>query len=316
MDTIKGRVASINRSNYKVFTSNGIYQASISGRFHYNAISEEDYPIVGDHVLMRQTNDNEAIIERIIERKNKMSRMATGNVVKAQYIAANVDIVFICMSLNEDFNIRKLQNLINLTYSVDATPVILLTKRDLVDDMVPYVTKIRSITDMKIVPISVFNNEMVQSFLQVIKSKTSVLVGSSGVGKSTIINTLLNEELLQTTEIRLSDAQGRHTTTYRELIMIDSDTYIIDTPGIRIINSYQVDGIDDKFSDIALLAEDCSFRDCSHNHEPNCNVIHAIEHGELNPERLYAFNKVKRTNRVARAKEIAKFRKQIKQKRR
>lgn len=315
MELQKGRVASIHRSNYKVFTEKGIVQCTLSGRYHYNAFSEEDYPIVGDYIVFRVTNQDEGIIERIEKRQNKMSRSAVGNIMKAQYIAANIDIVFICMSLNKDFNIRKLQNLINLTYSVDARPIILLTKSDLIEDIEPYISDIREISDMEILPISMFDIEQVETFKNVIDNKTSVLVGSSGVGKSTIINTLMDYAVLDTKEIRESDAQGRHTTTYRELLEVGTNTYIIDTPGIRVINTYQVDQINDKFEDIFELAEDCSFRDCSHSHEPGCNVVQAIEDGELNPERLHAYNKVKRYDRVAREKEVSKFRKQLKKRR-
>ena len=173
---------------------------------------------MGDYVLFRELDNNEGIIEKIEARISSLKRLATTDKHQAQILASNIDFVYLCMSMNEDFNIRKLRNFLSLTYSIDYTTTILLTKKDLTEDIEYYINEVTLISDLNILPISVFDDDDISILKNQIKNKTCVFIGSSGVGKSTIINKLIGEQHFATKDIRLSDAQGRHTTVHRELL--------------------------------------------------------------------------------------------------
>lgn len=272
-------------------------QLQVSGRFQYLAYQKSDYPVVGDYVLFFETNPHEGIIERIIERNNTLERLATTETYDVQILAANVDIVFICMALNQDFNLTKLQNLISLTFQGDLVYYVLLTKADLCDDVEDKIRDVSMITNATIVVVSMFDLASIEALKNIINQNTCVLIGSSGVGKSTIINTLLEKDYLVTNDIRLTDAQGRHTTTHRELVHLPSGGAIIDTPGIRIIDSTHVEQLMDHFEDVQQYASECRFRDCTHHDEPGCEVQVALAQGDLLEERLWLFRKVQKLDR-------------------
>ncbi len=291
-DLQQARIVRANYTNYTAEYHNQIMTLEISGRMKYQAISKADYPVVGDYVLFHETNANEGIIERILERQNTIERLATSTEFDRQVLASNIDLVFICMSLNEDFHLKKLRNFIILAEQQDLDYHIVLTKSDLSDDIPAKIDAVRTITENPIDIISVYEPQTIETLQRIIGSKTCVLLGSSGVGKSSIINAMMQKEVLDVNDIRMSDAQGRHTTTHRELFHTPTGGSIIDTPGIRVIQFYHSDALENQFTDIQELAEECRFRNCKHDQEPGCNVQNAIDQGDLEFERLEQYNKL------------------------
>ena len=206
------------------------------------------------------------------------------------------------MSLNKDFNITKLENYLSLTEGKGFETIILLTKKDLCNDETVYLDQVKAVTELKTMTLSVYNEEDIVDLKNVMHELTSVFIGSSGVGKSTLINHLLNQDYLKTSDIRLSDAQGRHTTVSRELIKLDEETFVIDTPGIRIVNSCNLE--DNSFQDIKDLSEGCKFRDCSHSLEVGCMVKSAVDNGLLDPIRLEIYKKALKVSQYVKNREI------------
>ncbi len=269
--------------------------------------NKSEYPVVGDYVTFRETNVQEGIIEKVKERKSVLRRLAVSQIHESQVIASNIDIAFICMALNEDFNIKKLQSFLSMTYSNSYERIILLSKSDLCQNPSEKVFSVKKINDETVVVMSAFNNEDIIRVKNLIVDKTCVFIGSSGVGKSTIINKLMGQEYFETQEIRLSDAQGRHTTVSRELINLENNSAVIDTPGIRIVNSYIIEDMDIYFSDILDYSKRCKFRDCSHNKEPGCAVRNALSNNELSYERFEQFKRAERLNAFNRNRELMKL---------
>jgi len=284
---------------------NGIvYRAEVSGRFKYIADFREDYPCVGDNVIFQMVNDY-AIIHRVCERTTELARVSTDGTGSKQLFCANIDMIFICMSMNKDFNLRKLSQFISLGYASKAKVVVLLTKSDLADDQDYYINQVNSLNSaVTVLPFSVLIDDDIKTIKFLIGKKTVVFIGASGVGKSTITNALLGEEVLATTEVRDSDDQGRHTTTHRQMFKVeDIDAYIIDTPGIRTIQSYLVDDLSNHYADILELAKGCRYRNCNHTHEPDCKVIEALQNSELTKERYDEYQKTLKTDAYFKRKE-------------
>jgi ribosome biogenesis GTPase len=303
--------ALIVRANYQQYIAqceNEMYTMQVSGRFHYNVCSKEDYPVVGDLVWFVPTNLKEGIIERVETRKSVIKRLARTSEHNAQVLASNVDIAFLCLSCNQDFHIKKVENLLNLTYGENIEQVVLLTKSDLTNDIEEYHRQVRQITDGLILPVSIHDDKSMSQLQALIEKKTCVLIGSSGVGKSTIINTLMGYKVVDTQEIRQTDDQGRHTTTHRELIELPTGGKIIDTPGMRELDAYIIEDIDRHFEDIAAIASDCRFRDCTHTNEPGCMVVEAMDTGELSMERIKQYKRAKRHTAYAKKKDAEKER--------
>ncbi|MDD2585780.1 MAG: ribosome small subunit-dependent GTPase A [Syntrophomonadaceae bacterium] len=290
------RVSVQYRDIYKVITEHGEIQAEVSGKFIYLASGAENYPAVGDWVLVDRSDgvSGNAIIHHILTRKSSFERKAAGTGYERQVVAANIDTVFICMSLNNDYNLRRMERYLSIAWDSGATPVVVLTKSDLCYDLEQRLLEIESVAlgvDVLVTSsMSKDGYDNVRKYLQ--PGKTVAFIGSSGVGKSTLINKLMGKDVLVTQELRANE-KGKHTTTHRQLFVLPDGGVVIDTPGMREI---QITGADlsSTFVDIEELAAHCRFNDCRHESEPHCAVRKAIADGVLSPERLESYRKLQK----------------------
>lgn len=308
------RVLSQEKGLYCIISESGEQLAEVSGKFRNRAKSSSDFPAVGDFVLSDCTGtQSHAIIHEILPRKSVFARKAAGTANTEQIVAANVDTVFICMSLNNDFNVRRLERYLSAAWDSGSVPVIVLTKSDLCVNLANRKDEVEEVVFGTDIVVTTNDNDSYKTLLPYIGfGKTAAFIGSSGVGKSTLINRLLGEERLETNGLR-NDDKGRHTTTRRELFLLDGGGMIIDTPGMRELGLWNAEeGIDKSFSDIEKFSKMCKFSDCTHTSEPNCAVLRAIENGELSAERLTSYKKLKTEN--AYFENTAKFLEQKKKK--
>ena len=292
---VAGRVAVQHRGAYDVLTELGELRCDVAGRLYDESASPADLPAVGDWVAVAPRSDERAgTIQAVLPRRTKFSRKTAWQAAEEQVLAANIDVVFIVSSLNEDLNLRRLERYLILARESGAQPVVLLTKSDLATDVADAPAAVESIAaDVPVVVLSSVSGDgldAVRSWLR--PGVTAALLGSSGVGKSTLVNTLAGEELLTTQEIR-DDGQGRHTTTRRELVRLPGGALVIDTPGMRELQLWVADeGLEEAFEDVTSLFDQCRFSDCSHDSEPGCAVKAALEDGTLAPERWESYLKL------------------------
>ncbi len=292
-----GRVISQYKDLYRVVTEDGELAAEISGKIRFDAKNLSDFPAVGDFVMLDRNKDNtgNAIIHHVLARKSAFIRKAAGTSNDEQVVASNIDTVFICMSLNSDFNLRRVERYLGIAWDSGAVPVIVLTKADLcgsdLSQKLLELEKVACGVDVLVTSsLAEDGYKPVRSYLG--RGKTIAFTGSSGVGKSTLINRLIGRDALPTRDIG-SDDRGRHTTTRRELIAIPGGGAVIDTPGMRELGIESAD-LAKAFADIDELSVKCRFRDCTHTREPNCAVQQAINDGLLSAERLANYLKLKK----------------------
>lgn len=295
---IPARIACEERNLYQIFCESGTMSAEVSGRFRHDAQSRADFPAVGDWVAIApQVGEQKAIIHAVLPRKSSFSRKAIlgggpkygEGKTEEQVLAVNIDSVFLVSGLDHDFNLRRIERYLSIAWDSGASPVIVLNKADLHDDIEPFLEQVESVAmSVPTCTVSAKTSDGLDSLTGYVKrGQTVAFLGSSGVGKSSIINALLNEERLKIGELRKSDGRGRHTTTHRELIILPNGGIVIDTPGMREIQIWtDEDGLEKAFGDIEELALQCRFRDCKHESEPGCAIRKAIEKGTLDQKRF------------------------------
>ena len=297
--------------------------ATVSGRFRYDALAASDFPAVGDWVALEATEPSSgagdaAVIAAVLPRRAAFvrsaadaSRRTAGHLADEQVIAANVDIAFLVAGLDGDFNLRRLERYLAVAWSSGVTPVIVLNKADIARDLEERLVAVTGIAPgVPVVVLSALTGDHVADLLPYLgHGKTSVVLGSSGVGKSTLVNTLLGEQRQATSDVRDDDSRGRHTTTHRELFGLPGGALLIDTPGIRSLEVAGADeGVDAAFDDIAELALQCRFSDCRHDGEPGCAVRGAIAAATLDEDRLASYRKLERELAHAERREDPRLR--------
>lgn len=304
-----GRVAVQHRDHYRLLAADGERDGAVTGRFRHEAASPADFPAIGDWVAFEQPDapgpPGGVLIHAVLPRRSRFSRRAAGTVPYEQVLAANVDYLFLMTGLDGNYSVRRIERYVTQAWESGAVPVVLLNKSDLCADPESAVDEVRqAVIGVDVHAVCAGDGEGCQALSPYLRAgRTIAVVGSSGVGKSTLVNRLLGGERMRVTAVRAGDSRGRHTTSRRELLSIDGGALLIDTPGMREFGLWGDDedgGAGESFDDLEALARQCRFADCGHGAEPGCAVRAAVEAGALDPGRL--------ANWLGMAREVARQR--------
>lgn len=294
-----GRVVAEHKERYTVKTETGDLEAEITGNLRFSAQNREDFPAVGDWVALTVFEPDFSVIHKVLPRFSTISRQAVGHYGEVQIIATNIDYALLVQAVDRDFNINRLERYLTLCYSSKVKPIIVLTKTDLIE-----AAKIADITEkihqrIENVPVVALSNQTQAGYDSlaglIMKGKTYCMLGSSGVGKSTLLNNLMGKTVMKTNEISASTNRGKHTTSHRELIVLENGGILIDNPGMREVGiTDTAQGPNTTFDNILDLAHQCRFKDCSHTTETGCAVLEALGDGSLDKSQYENFMKIER----------------------
>jgi len=294
------RVAAVNRDNFLIRNEEKELLAEVTGKLLYGAQTNADLPTVGDWVLVNYFDEGSlGIIYQVLPRKSLLKRKASGRTVDFQLLAANVDTAFIMQSLDQNYNLRRFERYVVMAKDGNIEPVLLLNKSDLLaaEELRNIIAEVRARFDnCPALAFSALTGEGLENIRNLLqRGKTYCLLGSSGVGKTTLLNRLLNDDKFPVNEVRESDSRGRHTTTRRQLIVLENGAMMVDSPGLRELGNFAIDeGIMQTFSEIEMLAENCRFKNCRHINEPGCAVRQAIEQRVLDEDRYFNFIRLRK----------------------
>jgi ribosome biogenesis GTPase len=316
---VPARVAAQHRGSYVVYVEDGERPAEVAGRLRHAAVAAADLPAVGDWVAVEDgPSASAATVHAVLERATVFSRKAAGEATSEQVVAANVDVVFVVSAFGEDLHLRRLERYLASGWESGAQPVIVLNKSDLAEDPAAVVAEVEAVAfGVPVHVVSCVDGDGVEELeAYPIGGRTVALLGSSGVGKSSLLNRLLGRERQEVQGLR-GDGKGRHTTTYRELVPVPGGGLVLDTPGMRELGLWDAGaGLDDTFADLVELAASCRFSDCAHDTEPGCAVRVAIAKGLLAEERLESYRKLQRELRHLELKADPRARSEARRERR
>lgn len=306
---IPARITRVHRERYHIVSEHGESGAKLKGSTFYNDEGAVTYPAVGDFVLVRYNSQGDSVIYTVLPRRSYFSRLDPTTRQTEQIVATNFDYVFIMVSLNHNFSIGRIERYATAAWQSGATPVIILTKADLVEDVSIYINQAcQAAPGVDVVAISSLTGEGIEELNRYVTlGKTIVFLGSSGIGKSTLVNALAGKEIMNTNGIREDDSKGYHTTTHRQMIELENGALIIDTPGMRELGMWNVsEGLKESFGDVEELVQQCRFHNCTHGNEPGCAVRAAIEDGTLSANRYKSYVKLQRESKMREQKEALK----------
>ncbi|HEX5174562.1 MAG TPA: ribosome small subunit-dependent GTPase A [Gaiellaceae bacterium] len=302
---VPGRVAAVHRGAFDVWTAGGAVRSRLPGRQMHDGLDVA----VGDWVGL-----GDGLVRTVVPRRSAIVRNAAGLATTAQTLAANVDLAFVVSSLGPDLEPRRIERYLVTIWESGASPEIVLTKADRLDDPAELVAEVEAVAvGVPVHVVSALTGQGCDALrARIAAGTTAVLIGSSGVGKSTLVNRWLGEEVMATTETREDDDEGRHTTTHRQILVLPGGGLVIDTPGLREIQLWDAgaEALDATFADVEELAADCRFGDCTHTHEPDCAVLAAVESGELASDRLQSWRKLQRELRAIALRHDIRLRKE------